>query len=81
MTANAAVLLPAATVTEEGTVAELLLLDRVTAAPPVGAAAVKVTVPVTDVPPVTLVGLTVTELKAAVATAVTAREAVWVPLP
>jgi hypothetical protein len=81
VTVNVAALLPAAIVTEAGTVAEALLLASVTTAPPVGAAAVKVTVPVTDVPPVTLAGLTVTELKDAVATAVTARDAVCVPLP
>jgi hypothetical protein len=43
---NVAVVLPAATVTEEGTVAVLvLLLDRVTTVPPVGAATDRVTVP------------------------------------
>src|SRR5207253_9186637 len=53
---------PAATVTLAGTVATVgLLLDNVTMAPPVGATAVKVTVPVLGAPPPTLVGLTVTE--------------------
>jgi hypothetical protein len=37
---------PAATVTEAGTPAEALLLDRLTLAPPPGAAAVSVTVQV-----------------------------------
>jgi hypothetical protein len=55
---NVAVELPAGTVTEVPTVAEAELLDRVTLMPPVGAAPVKVTVPVEDVPPVTLVGFT-----------------------
>jgi hypothetical protein len=50
----------AATVTEAGTEAEALLLDKVTTAPPAGAAAVSVTVPVLLVPPVTAVGLTET---------------------
>ena len=51
---------PAATETLAGTIAAGLLLDRVTVAPPVGAAAFRVTVPVEAVPPVTLVGLTLT---------------------
>jgi mannose/fructose-specific phosphotransferase system component IIA len=63
-TVNVAVLLPATTVTEAGTVAEALLLERETAAPPVGAAALKVRVPVTDVPPVTLAGFTLTDDRA-----------------
>jgi len=56
-----AVLLPAATVMEAGTVADVLLLESETDTPPEGAAALKVTVPVTDVPPVTLEGATATE--------------------
>jgi hypothetical protein len=57
---NVAVELPAATVTVPmtGTVAEAELLDRETTMPPAGAAPLKVTVPVEDVPPVTLVGFT-----------------------
>jgi len=39
----------------------VLLLDSVTTAPPLGAAALKVTVPVEELPPTTVVGLTVTE--------------------
>jgi hypothetical protein len=39
---------PAETVTDEGTLAALLVLDRVTAAPPAGAAEVSVTVLVAD---------------------------------
>lgn len=40
-----------------GTVATVLLLERVTVWPPEGAAAVNVTVPVDDAPPATEVGL------------------------
>jgi hypothetical protein len=51
--------------TEDGTVAAELLLDRAIEMPPLGAALLKVTVPVEDVPPVTLVGLSDTEDRAA----------------
>ena len=55
------VVVPEATVTEAGTVATPVLpLERVTTFPPVGAFALSVTVPVEVVPPVTLVGLSVT---------------------
>jgi len=53
-----AVLLPAATVTEVETVALVLLEFKLTAIPPVGAACDKVTVPVEDDPPATLLGET-----------------------
>ena len=76
-TVKVAVVAPAATVTLAGTcAAAVLLLDRVTTAPPVGAAAVNVTVPVDEVPPSTEVGLSVTALS--VAAAVTVRLAVCV---
>jgi hypothetical protein len=52
-----AAVLPAATVTDAGTEAAVLLLDRATEMPPVGATLVKVTVPVEDAPRATLVGL------------------------
>ena len=56
----------AAMVTDAGTDAEVELLDdNVITAPPVGAAAVRVTVPVLLVPPVTRAGLIVTADKAA----------------
>ena len=62
VTPKFALVAPAATVTLAGTPATVaLLLDNVTMAPPVGAAVVKVTVPVLGAPPTTLVGLTVTE--------------------
>ena len=60
VTANVAVVAPCATVTLAGTVADALLLDSVTRAPPVGAAALSVTVPVELAPPNRLVGASVT---------------------
>jgi hypothetical protein len=61
VTVNVALVAPAATVTFAGTcAAAVLLLVSVTTAPPVGAAPFKVTVPVEEVPPVTLVGLSET---------------------
>src|SRR5512137_2743438 len=59
-TVKVAVVAPARTVTDAGTVADALLEERVTARPPVGAAAERVTVPVEDDPPVTEAGLTET---------------------
>src|SRR5258708_8375013 len=60
---NVALVAPAATVTLEGTrAAVVLLLDNATAAPPVGAAPLSVTVPVDEFPPVTLVGFNAREL-------------------
>jgi len=57
-----ALLLPAGTVTLDGTLAAVLLLERFTCAPPAGADPLSVTVPVDDcAPPVTLVGLNVSE--------------------
>ena len=61
VTVNVAVVAPAATVTLAGTVAARLLLDKVTTAPPAGAGPLRVTVPVDGLPPITLVGFTVTE--------------------
>ena len=46
--------------------AEALLLDKDTEIPPVGAAPLKVTVPVGEVPPGTLVGFTESEERATV---------------
>ena len=58
VTAKVALVAPADTVTLVGTVVAVELSASVTTAPPVGAADVNVTVPVEDVPPATLVGLT-----------------------
>ena len=79
-TVKVAVWLPAATVTEAGTVAAVLLLESETEAPPVGAAVLNVTVPVVDVPPVTLAGLTDTEDNATVVAGVIASVAVLLTL-
>ena len=59
-TAKVADDLPAGTVTLASTVAAELLLDSFTVIPPVGAAPLRLTVPVEDVPPVTELGLSVT---------------------
>lgn len=57
VTVKLAVVAPAPTVTLAGTVAAALLLDRVTAAPPDGAGALKVTVAVEELPPPIFAGL------------------------
>jgi len=73
---NVALVAPAVTVTLAGTcAADVLLLVRVTTAPPDGAGPVKVTVPVDEVPPITELGLRLTGVSAA---AVTVRVAVFV---
>jgi hypothetical protein len=57
-----ALVAPYATVTLAGTVAAAVVsLERETAAPPLGAGPLRVTVPVEGVPPVTLVGLSAIE--------------------
>src|SRR5437868_9458498 len=66
-TVNLAVVAPAATVTDAGTVAALrLLLVNATTAPPAGAAALSVTVPMLFAPPVTVAGFSVIEARVAV---------------
>jgi hypothetical protein len=65
VTVKVALVDPAVTVTLEGVLATIvLLLARVTDAPPVGAGFANVTVPVEEAPPVTLVGFKVTEERA-----------------
>jgi hypothetical protein len=61
-TVKVADVFPAAIVTVDGTVAAERLLDRVMTRPPVGAAALTVTVPVLDFPGATVAGLKVTDL-------------------
>ncbi len=62
VTVNVAEVLPAATVTDTGTVAAAVLpLCSVNTLPPVGAAAVSCTVPVELLPPTTAVGFSETE--------------------
>jgi len=62
LTANVALVAPAATDTVDGTIAALgLLLERLTTAPPLGAGPLSVTVPEEELPPVTLVGFSVRE--------------------
>ena len=63
LTVKVALVVPARTVTLEGTLAAaVLLLESVTCAPPAGAGPLNVTVPVEDcAPPVTLVGFNVNE--------------------
>jgi hypothetical protein len=76
VTGNVAVVAFAATVTLAGTVeAAVLLLDSVTTAPAAGAGPFNVTVPVVEVPPITEVGLKLTEVNVV---AVTVRVAVLV---
>src|SRR5258706_429353 len=69
-TVKVALVAPAAIVTLAGVLATVvLLLESVTVAPPDGAAALKVTVPVDEFPPVTLVGFRVSEERETVAVA------------
>ena len=57
VTVKLALVAPASTVTLAGTVAAVELSESDTTTPPVGATALKVTVPVEELPPTTLVGL------------------------
>ena len=81
VTANVALVAPAATVTLAGTVADdVLSLDSDTTAPPAGAGPLSVTVPVEELPPTTLDGVTPNELNPTAA-GVTVRGAVLVTPP
>jgi hypothetical protein len=78
--AKVAVEAPAVTVTLAGTcAADVLLLERVTKAPPEGAAAVSVTVPVELLPPTTVFGLSVIDDNVTAAGGVTVKIAFCVP--
>jgi hypothetical protein len=77
VTANVALVVPAATVTLDATCAEALLEDNATTAPPGGAGAAKVTVPVEELPPISVFGL---KLKVLVEDGLIVRTAVCVPL-
>jgi hypothetical protein len=62
LTVKLALVAPAATITLDGTLAAVvLLLDSATCAPPEEAGPLKVTVPVEEFPPVTLVGFSESE--------------------
>jgi len=65
VTVKVALVAPSLTVTLAGTLADELLSERATNAPPAGAALVNVTVPVEEFPPVTLEGFRVTPESAA----------------
>ena len=81
-TVNVALLAPAAIITLEGTLAaDVLLLESTTCAPPAGAGPLSVALPVEAFPPVTLVGLNVSEASvgAGGAAGVTVSEAERVP--
>ena len=70
---------PAAIVTLDGTLAAKLLLESATLAPPAGAGALSVTVPVDDCnPPTTLDGPTVSEVTVGSGKGLTVRDAVFV---
>ncbi len=62
---NVAFVAPAGTVTDAGVVTAALLSDKVTNIPPVGAAAVNVTVPVEELPPATDEGAKLRDANAA----------------
>jgi len=64
VTLNVAELAPLATVTVLGTDADALPVARLTVTPPVGAADARVTVPAAVLPPMTDVGLRVTDFTA-----------------
>src|ERR1700739_191448 len=61
LTVKVALVLPAATVTLEGTLAAALLLESATCAPALGAGPLRRTVAVDDCEPVIVVGLNVSE--------------------
>lgn len=80
VTVKVALLAPAGTMTLAGAVAAAELSESDTVAPPLGAAALKVTVPVEEVPPTTLLGLreTVDRVAPVDAVALSVSVALWV---
>ena len=81
LTVKVALVAPYPTVTLAGTVAAAVLsLERETAAPPLGAGPLRITVPVDGDPPVTLIGLSAIEESVA-EPGVTVSEAVLVTPP
>jgi len=82
LTVNVALVAPAETATLEGTLAAPLLLESATCAPPAGAGPLSVTAPVEDcAPPITLVGLSVSEERVGSGGGVTVSEAARVTPP
>ncbi len=82
LTVKLALVALAGMVTVAGTPAALLLLDSATCAPPEGAAALSVTVPVEDcTPPTTPVGFSVSEVSVGSGAGATVSEAVCVVPP
>ena len=78
-TGNVALVAPAGTVTLEGTLAAKLLLVSATRAPPTGAGALSVTVPVEDCrPPTTLAGFKLSDVSVGSGTGFTVNVAVLV---
>jgi len=81
VTVKVALELPAGTFTLDGTVAALLLLESVTWAPPAGAAALSVTVPLEDcAPPITLGGFNVSDEADGLTGAVSTESVIVCPL-
>jgi hypothetical protein len=64
LTVKVALVVPAGTVTLDGTLAAPLLLESISCAPPAGAGLLSVTVPVDDCAPVTVEGFKVSEVTA-----------------
>jgi hypothetical protein len=63
VTVKVALVEPAATITLAGVAADVMFSESVICDPPAGAGPFSLTVPVDEVPPVTLVGLRLTELR------------------
>ena len=71
---------PAVMVIDEGTVTAVLLSERLTTAPPVGAAPVSATVQVLEIPPITVPGAHRID-KSVTVGEVTVKDPVWVAPP